>query len=176
MIRRRLVLVLLVLLAFLFAAAHAKVYLRTPGDPELIECKLDSLTPAILAERQPVLVGSRVVRLDDLVPTVFRWQLTCVWGGASSRTRTRIVEARRRVEATARFNVFSCRSGDAVARIGLVSRERRAAAAEEVPAAVVHLAENEVIVLPPHWWFECDATVSWLALHDTPSLILSRAL
>lgn len=146
----------------LFVVAHFRTYGLVPASSSIIQTPVGSLTPALLCERQPVILQDRVLRPADLVASVFRWQ---VYPWCSSPGRGRAAPER----CTARFTIVAPQRATTV-EIAL----RNAS-----DSASVSLAEGQVLILPPHWWFVASPDVRVLRLHDTTSLIgsaIARAL
>ena len=60
---------------------HVRRYSTPCEDVQILQVPLASLTPALLAERRPIVVQERMVDPKDLLDTVFKWRYLFVVQG-----------------------------------------------------------------------------------------------
>ena len=159
--------VIAAVLVAILAVAHVRRYYRG-GDATIAQARLDAVTPALLAERRPLVVEDVLVSPGELAASpVFRWQH--VW-----RSRAEPCDGKGTL-ATARFTLLYYEhgaGGDRGAGGDVVIEPPASAAA--AGAAAVRLVPGRVIVLPPRWRYYGGTGLMRVRMHDPVSAILGR--
>jgi hypothetical protein len=137
----------------LMLAAYARFYLTAPPGVTILQTAAARCTPALLAERRPLVIEDRAVRHEELLRTVFRFQYV------RATPRQRLPPGAPPRSARARFTLLFDDTTDADVDLlhpsgsdGIVR---------------IALRRGQTLVLPPLWTYAAPAGVVRLRLYDT---------
>ena len=154
--RRLLVAAMVALLVV--AVAYTRWHLTPSGECTLLQTRLDSVTPELLAEKNPVVLLDRVTRHADLLRTVFRFQY--VWAASPAAATGDWQEAR------SRFTLLCAPPIDGYdGALVDITHPRRVGGIVRVV-----LRPGQTLVLPPWWWYRAEATAMPAAMPEVRRL------
>lgn len=150
---------ILAVLLYVYVAVRKGKRLRSRREPTLIQCPVAELTPAVLVQRQPVLISEQIVHPDkDLPSTAFRWM------HIQMASRRSVAPPATRCRARGRFAlVWKTSEGRTTIEIADPSGKY---------SMQIIAAEGQVLVMPQGWRFACSTDqLEVFEMHDAISLL-----
>lgn len=136
-------------LAVLIAAAcllfYVYSYTRVPMVTEILQTSITKLTPALLFEKQPIVIHEPIVDPMSLVNTVFKYLVfgTKTFNGLKGAALT---------QTTTRYTVITCPKGGVVDVFH--PKYSNVIATNRAQFITFKLSANQIIILPKQWWFQ----------------------
>jgi hypothetical protein len=145
----------------LLAAAYLRYYLAAAPGMTMLQASAASCTPALLAEKRPIVIQDRVVRHEDLLTTVFRFQ------HLYASAREGLPPDPRPRRSRARFTVLF--DPDRDVRVDVLHPDGDGGLVR------VALGRAQALVLPPRWCYAAPDGARELRLYDSFHAVASWA-
>jgi hypothetical protein len=143
--KRNAIICISIAIVILTTLVYTRYYMTPTDHPELLQTPLSLCSPELLAEKNPILITDRLVKHEDILSTVFKYQYVYASKRETIGGRDRAKDANgmiKGVNTRARFTILFSDTEDAFVdishpTIGGVTR--------------VVLRSHETLVLPPMW-------------------------
>ena len=156
---------LLIILIVLIIIIYVLSYTKVDSSYEIIQVFLRNCTPDIFKEKHPIVISDQLPDIKSLLTTLFAYLYCFSYSELSLSTNTQINKSK--------FLLLQNKNLDTLA-INLISPKfADHKDISTVKLVTVKLKQNQVILLPVKWMYQCDSTVLKVSLDDPISKIIS---
>lgn len=156
--------ILVLIVAILFLIIYIKFYITPNPNIQLIQPTLGQVTQSHLFEKLPLVIAERVVDINDLLTTLFKYMY--ISKTISDANNTKWLQNRHRylvVQATSNSIIKIVHPHKVIN----ISKE------QYIDAVAIKLEKYQVLIIPYKWWYRIEGTCKILKLHDLASLFLN---
>jgi hypothetical protein len=160
------VLILTIVIAYIYA------YLKTNSQFQILQTSISKIQPRHLFEKSPIVIEESIVNPLDMIKTVFRYLYV--------KKTVKVLDKRDvLIQNKSRYVVLSPKQGSYIQishpiHSNAIKNMALAKQNYSPPLIDVKLSPNQVIVLPPYWWYKVSSQVTMIELDDILSIIFKH--
>jgi hypothetical protein len=165
------VLLVTILIAYIYA------YLKTNPQFQILQTSISKIQPRHLFEKSPIIIEEPIVNPLDMVKTTFKYLYI--------RKKTKMINRFDVLtQNKSRFVILTPKQGGAYIQISHPSNTnaiKNMASAKDSksirpPLVDIKLSPNQVIVLPPYWWYKVESSsqIQLIELDDMLSILFKH--
>jgi hypothetical protein len=145
-----------VVLILLVVLIYIRFNLKYNEETEIVQVRPSQLTPALLYERNPIVLEGSVVSTKEIVKKSMRYLY--IYSNNVKKDATEKVEVNR-----SRFAVIQPAEGEAI--INIINPKYKGE--EDYPVLPIKLRTTQALVLPMYWMFYNERPINIAYVHDT---------